>query len=184
MVHQRLYRRCPICPNLIGPNGEVLPEHEPIMYDPTKAKRVSKHVRSLGLPVKQCPLLLCSQEDGRDGRKEHAPVRELVVESLRRRGGHGLVLPIRHCRLAPTVHLGDGCMCARLACPHGIRRGSRLRGDSANVQALRALPEAVLGCGRRRSRRPREEGCGRDGGGHGEVWTRNLPSKSNRMAPA
>ena len=61
MVHQRLYRCCPIRPNFIGPNGEVLPEHEPVMYDPAKAKRIRKHVRPFGLPVEQRPLLLGGQ---------------------------------------------------------------------------------------------------------------------------
>uniref|UniRef100_A0A0A9EBE2 Uncharacterized protein n=1 Tax=Arundo donax TaxID=35708 RepID=A0A0A9EBE2_ARUDO len=177
MVHQRLYRRRPISPNLIGSNGEVLPEHEPVMYDPAKAKRVAEHVRSLGLPVEQRPLLLGGQENGRDGREEHAPVGELVVERPRPRGGNGIVFPIRHGRLA-AVHLGDGGVGAYLACPDSTRRGTRLRGDAADVQAVRVLPQAVLGRGGRR--RPREEGRGGDGGGHGMYGLR-LPRqiKSN-----
>ena len=166
MVHQRFYRRRPIGPDLIGPNREVLPEHEPLMYHPAETERVGEHVGPLRLPVQQRPLLLRGQEDGRDGCEEHAPVGELVVERPRRRGGgggggHRVVLRIRQRRTA-AVHLGDGGVGARLAGPQGggRRRGALRRGDAADVQAVRALAQDALG--RRGRRRPRQERRGGD----------------------
>lgn len=66
MVRQCLYRFSPICPNLIGPNGEIMHEHESIMYDLAKPKCVSEQVMPLGLLVKHRSLLLCGQEDSRE----------------------------------------------------------------------------------------------------------------------
>jgi len=112
MIHQRLYGCRPVGPNLIGSDGEVLPEHLPV-----EAERVDEHVGPLGLPVHQRPLPLGCQEDGRDGRKQHAPVRQLVVERprsrSRSRGAGRIVLTVSHRSLPAAVHLGDGGVRAR-----------------------------------------------------------------------
>ena len=102
MVHKRLYRCRPIGPDLVRPDGEVLPEHLP-----TEAERVDEHVRPLGLPVDQRPLPLRRQENGRDGREQHAPIRQLVVERPRRRGAGRLVLTVSHRSLARRRPQGE-----------------------------------------------------------------------------
>lgn len=80
MIHQSLYRSRLVGPNLIRPNRKVLSKHKPILNDLPEPKSVGKHVRTLGLPIEEGPLLFRCQEDGGDGGEEHAPIRELVVE--------------------------------------------------------------------------------------------------------
>ena len=83
MIHQRLYRSGFVGANFVGPNGEVLPEHKPVLHDLSNPKGINEHVGAARLPIEHHPLLLGGQEGCGDGGEKHAPVWQLVDESPR-----------------------------------------------------------------------------------------------------